>query len=298
MSRIVRPRVEDGDSIDATDLNNRFQDYNQTNLNQFNHRDAAHDLPQMSNTDWMCSYSNEITIGKVDVFHAAPVTIAGQTAMPAAPVPIGDGVNTTPMDFGALGITVDNDEVLRVYWNLSVNPTFAGTPWRGGSSISHYTFPDTTGGTTLLATDVTCWILYLEWDITSSALTNWVPVPDQQDYTNNITGTVYGDKLEDSMSVVPIPAWTERANSAQNGQVLPGGRVVNRTGWCGVSGTYYFAPGNFNRTIYGLRVVAKGLMHSYNTGNINYLVHDQFASSGAELEYTCGRLSVIKHTLG
>jgi hypothetical protein len=41
MSRIDRPRVEDGDSIEATDLNSRFTDYSQPGaLNAFNVRET------------------------------------------------------------------------------------------------------------------------------------------------------------------------------------------------------------------------------------------------------------------
>jgi hypothetical protein len=56
MSRIVRAAVNDGDTLDAASLNDRFSDYTQTDLNAFNHRDAAHDLPQMAKV-WLQTYS-------------------------------------------------------------------------------------------------------------------------------------------------------------------------------------------------------------------------------------------------
>ena len=49
MSRIIRGRIVDGDQVDATDLNDRFDDYSQAGaLNRFNVRDAAFDLGSLS----------------------------------------------------------------------------------------------------------------------------------------------------------------------------------------------------------------------------------------------------------
>jgi len=298
MARIIRGRIEDGDTIAALDLNGRFSDYNQSDLNQFNHRDAAHDLPQFSTTPFMLLNSGEVNIGKSDVYHASPITIAGQTTMPASPVAIQDGGGTpTVLNLGASGITVKTDEVLRVYWNLSVRPVInSGTPSRTG--FSFYTFDDTGGGTTTLSTNVGCWILFLQWDVTNNTLTNWTEVPSQDDYTTNFTGTLYGAPLEDSMSVTPIPAWQDNAAGAANdGEVDGTTRTQQAIGWRGVGGSYLLNPGT-NRTIYGLRVVAKGVMHSYNTGGINYLIHDPTPSADVELQYTGGKLNYLHHTLG
>ena len=47
MSRINRARIVDGDDVTAASLNDRFDDFSQANeLDQFNLRDAAVDLPQ------------------------------------------------------------------------------------------------------------------------------------------------------------------------------------------------------------------------------------------------------------
>ena len=299
MARIIRGRIEDGDTVEAADLNTRFGDFNQTTLNQFNHRDAAHDLPQFVAAGGLFLLnSDETTIGKSDVYHAAPVSVSGQTSMPANAVPIEDGAGTpTVLDLGASGITVKTTELLRVYYNLSVCPKItSGTPSRSG--FSFLTFDEVTSGTTTLSDNVGCWLLYLEWDITDNTLANFVPVPKQNDYTTNFTGVLYGDKLEDSMSVVPIPAWVDSAAGASvGGKVDAATRSQQEIGWRGVSGAYLLNPST-NRTIYGLRVVVKGLMHSYNTGGINYLIHDPTPSASCTLEYTSGKLGYLHHTLG
>ena len=44
MSRINRAAIVDGEEIEAAPLNTRYADYTQTDINEFNTRDAAIDM--------------------------------------------------------------------------------------------------------------------------------------------------------------------------------------------------------------------------------------------------------------
>ena len=296
MSRISQPTVVDGDTADAASLNDRFDNFTQTDLNAFNARDAAFDLPQFDSSPFIITHVQSEGIGLNDWRHAAPITVVGQSAMPASPFIVGDGTPTV-MDFGPTGLTVSVGEVLRIYWNLSVHPYWEGSrPWLALGALDFYIFDDGAAGTKDVATGVSCWVFYLEWDITDNTLTNWVPVTDQADYKTNFAGVLWGDKLKDCMAASVVPAWIERAENPLNG-TLPNDSINTDVGWRGISGTYYHHSILSNQTIYGLRVVFKGVMHSYNTGGENYLVHSVVPSPDARLDYTGGNLSVVKQRI-
>ena len=63
MSRITDGPVRDGEAFDAASLNDRFASYTQTDLNQFNHRDAAHDLPQFDAGGWLLTHASLCRLG-------------------------------------------------------------------------------------------------------------------------------------------------------------------------------------------------------------------------------------------
>ena len=293
MSRINQPTVVDGDTADAASLNDRFDNFTQTDLNAFNARDAAFDLPQFDSSRFIITHVQSEGIGLNDWRHGSVITVTGQSVMPASPFVVGDGAPTV-MDFGPTGLTVSVGEVLRIYWNLSVRPYWENSrPWLNPGALDFYVFDDGAAGTKDVATGVSCWVFYLEWDITDNTLTNFVPVTDQGDYTTNFAGVLYGDKLEDCMAASMVPAWIERAENPLNG-TLPNASVATEVGWRGISGTYYHNAVLSNQTIYGLRLVFKGVMHSYNTGGLNYLVHSPAPSPDARLDYNGGNLSVVK----
>lgn len=292
MSRIVRAAVNDGDTLDAASLNDRFSDYTQTDLNAFNHRDAAHDLPQFAKV-WLQTYQQQVTLGLNDWKHSTTVTVNGMTAMPAAAHPIEDGAGTpTDMSFGA-GLTISPGEVLRVYWNLSVKPD-AGTNWDSAGSLAYYDFNNGSGGSRPASTWGACWVFYLEWDITSSARTNYVPVVGQSDFTTVIGGK-YGNALSicEASSVVPAHLRYARPNQGN----LTADSKFGNLQWRGISGAWYYPRTGSDLTIYGLRLVVKGVMHPWHVGTTNYLVHDTTFSTDAALEYNGGNLAVIKQRM-
>tara|TARA_R100000654_G_scaffold65853_3_gene93848 strand:+ start:4319 stop:5212 length:894 start_codon:yes stop_codon:yes gene_type:complete len=293
MSRITTDPVSPGDDLNAASLNTRFSAYNQTDLNQFNHRDAAHDLPQLS-TGFLLTHAQTQTIGLNDYKHGSFVTVSGMTSMPHVGSPVANGSGAvSEMSFGS-GLTVDNDELLRAYWDLSVfaNP---GSNWDSATSLGFYTLPDGSLGTRKTSTWGACWVLYLEWDITSAARAAYVPVSGQSDFRTAI-GSKFGAALADTQASCVVPAdlrYADRPTGATGVALLPRPSVQSTQAWRGISGAWFYTPAGAT-TIYGLRVVIKGIMHPHSVGTANYLVHDTGYSNGASLSYNGGNLSVLK----
>ena len=308
MSRIERDPIEDGDEITAASLNTRFNDFSQSNLNAFNTRDAAIDLPQFkiqNDRGFMAPVATDIVIGEVSLKHSTSVTLNGQTAAPASPYIIGDaGGNPTyigPLNIGLVNIT--SSDILRVYWHLNVRPLYAGTPWTTVDTPSpEYAIDHTGGGQQGVATWGTCWVFYLQWDITDATLTNWTEVPFQGDFSTAIAGGVVGDPLAACTATSVVPAWITYHDADE--RVGTGSDIGVPVGWRSVSGAYYYDASMAGAvgTVYGLRLVAKGPMHPYNNGGVNYLVHQTAVpgqgGASVQLEHTDGRLGFILQRLG
>ena len=301
MSRINRGPILDGDDIAAAGLNVRYGDYSQSDLNEFNARDAAVDLPQFERTSsrgFMAKVANSVEVGKLDFYHDAPVVLNGQSTVPATAYVIGDGVSDTVL--GPLGVglvTVDDSNILRVYWSLNVRPAYTGTPWTTPSTPSaEYDVPHSGGGNRGLCTNATVWVVYLQWDVTDATLTNWTEVPYQGDFTANPTGTIRGSLLERTAATTVVPAFLTR-HGAEDREAT-GSETANPIGWRGISGSYsYDTSMGASVTVYGLRLVVKGPMHPFNHNSRNYLVHQPDIVDGANvtLEHTVGRLGFILH---
>lgn len=308
MSRIERDPIEDGDEITAASLNTRFNDFSQSNLNAFNTRDAAIDLPQFriqNDRGFMAPVATDIVIGEVSLKHSTSVTLNGQTAAPASPYIIGDaGGNPTyigPLNIGL--VSIGGSDILRVYWHLNVRPLYAGTPWTTTDNpMPEYDIDHTGGGQQGVATWGTCWVFYLQWDITDATLTNWTEVPFQGDFRTAIAGGVVGDPLAACTATSVVPAWITYHDADE--RVGTGSDTGVPVGWRSVSGAYYYDASMAGAvgTVYGLRLVAKGPMHPYNNGGTNYLVHQTAVpgqgGTSVQLEHTDGRLGFILQRLG
>jgi hypothetical protein len=188
MSRLTNKPVLDGDPINAASLNTRFADFNQTTLNEFNVRDAAIDLPQFTTSKFMAPQMAVAPIGHQDWKHAAYNTVVGQTT-PSVPHVIRDSGGTpTPLATGGgAGWTISPDQVLRVYWDLSVRPRWApGNPWRG--TDVEWTFSDKVGtGVATCSNGTVCWAFWLQVDVTDASLSNWVDVAGQDSFNTVVT---------------------------------------------------------------------------------------------------------------
>ncbi len=121
MSRLTQGAVKDGDTIDAASLNDRFNQFTQTDLNQFNTRDAAIDLPQFKGgtSRFLAPQMHTGNIGANDWLHGTDVTVTGQTTGAAPHVVSDAGGTPTPLALGATGMLLEaNVHVLRVYWDV------------------------------------------------------------------------------------------------------------------------------------------------------------------------------------
>ena len=291
MSRITTPAVQDGQAVTATDLNNRFTAFSQPNaINAYNTRDAAFDLPQFSSTRFMAPRMATATIGYDDWKHSAYNTDAAPAAGPAAPFLVRDSAgNYTPLSFGPTGWALTTDQLLRVYWDLSVRPRYTGTPWLSAGSLGFWDIGS--GAAQDVASGMSCWAFWLQWDITSNALVNWTNVPQQSQF-NDAVGGLLGASLGNTMATTVVPPWIDTASGLSNGSFAS--TTDYPVGWTGISGDWHYQPGA-PITVYGMRVVFTGTLHGWNTGGVNYLVRDDptNATKDVEIDHNGGRLEAM-----
>lgn len=290
MSRINRARIVDGDQATAASLNDRFDDFSQANaLNRFNLRDAAVDLPQLAKSpDFQAPFVQVDDIGKSDLLHASPVSVTGGTSAPyTSPHVIEDGAGNATFATYTGGLTVDPEEVLRIYWSLSVDADLTGTPETVGFQSVQITHSGGSGAA--VSTSAGCFVAWLQWDITSSALSAWTEVPGQGDFKTAF-GSNYGNALTNCKATTVIPLWASYPPTLSDGQPTSA-RTTNSMGWRGISGAWHYVPTS-STTIYGLRIVLVGVMHPnrISTAGANNLVMDTGVGTRATLEYTGGQL--------
>ena len=297
MSRIERPRVEPAETTDATELNNTYDDYSQAGaLDQLNTRDAAFDLVHLTNAPIMLN-SQLSQLGNQGMLHSAPVTLVTHTTSLSSPVKhiVQDSTGThTIMDLSSSPWTMAVGDVLRVFWDLSVEPGTSGTPWNNGSAKGRYSVPELSSAANITITDgFHCWAAYLEWDVTSSGLTNWTPVPGQGDFTEPY-GADKGEEVKDTTATTLISAWTVFSlGNVEYGQSADAGNYQSQ-GWFGTHGMYAHQATS-GTTVYGLRLVITGLLHpahaSASSPYQNLLLYDINVSG--TLEYKGGRITAV-----
>jgi hypothetical protein len=289
MSRLQNAPIADADALTAASLNTRFAGFVQTDLNQFNLRDAAIDLPQMSTTRFMAPKMELRGIGADAWKHDAYNTVAGQVTGDAPHVVRNAAAAPTDLALGA-GWLVETDQILRVYWDLSVRPGWsASRPWAG--TDWEWEFSDKAGtGTVSVANMTGCWAFYLQWDTTSAALTNFVNVPQQESFNSVVTGTRGGSLLSNLNATSVVPCVNEVLASPDDGRADTVNSPVG-IGWTSVDGAWHYVPGS-PVTIYGLRVVFTGPLGAYHAAS-NYLLRQDSLATDATLDYNGGSLQAL-----
>ena len=300
MSRIANPLVLDGDPINAAALNSRLSAFTQVGtLDDANVRSSAIDLPQFSATRFVAPRVATTAIGFNDYTHTAFNTAAGQTTGASPHIVSNSGGTPTVLSLGS-GWQVTTADVLRVYFDLSVRTVWSGSrPWVGGALV--YNFKKFDGTTNInVSNGHGCWAFWLQWDVTSSALVNWVNTPNQGDFNTVVTGTRGGNLLSNCGSTSVQSALEEYASRPVNGQfdnrVLPsftppGGGVEPGANWTAVDGAWHHVP-SVNFTVYGLRVVFTGPLGAYH-GADNYLVRNDAVAADVDLLYNGGQLNAL-----
>jgi len=296
MSRITRAPVKPGDTIGAADLNDRFDDYDQAGtVGVANTRDAAFDMAHFD-SDVVSQELIIAPLGSVSFDFSTYQTVSSFTGA-TYPTPseiVNSGGTPTRM---TTAFDLVSGQVMRVYWNLSVRPNFSGTPWTTAGSLGDIDVAQPIGSTAV-ATCASAWLAWLEWDITSGSLTNWVPVNSQTAFQTNPSGSLYGGRLPNTTATTVIPAWYQWAYDADYGTVTLGKLKETPLGWRGVSGTYYFVPSG-PLTVYGIRLVIAGIANAYQIANLNWFLWDaNSGGAGQTLDYTAGAMTVVVHTTG
>ena len=294
MSRLTQPAIQDGDTLDAASLNDRFTQFNQPGaLNAFNLRDAAIDLPHFkagASDDWLTTAFYVGGIGWNDWKHGSYHTFTGQLTGAAPHVVLDSGSAADYLSFGASGAVIATGSLLRVYWDLSVRPKWVGVrPWTGAALT--LTFPNGSGGTRDVFSGYGCWAFWLQWDITSNALTHWVNVPGQGDFNSLGGGTRGYSNLTDIDATSIIQSVIEGSDLSQTGAVLS--ISDNPVGWSSGDGARHYKAAAGPVTVYGVRVVFTGPLGAHNTGGVNSLMRNDTVAASAKLDQQMGTIQAI-----
>lgn len=294
MSRINRPRIDAGDTIDATDLNNRFDDYSQAGaLDVANHGIGSVDLPQIQSNGVITLNSDSEAIGTGSWTHSTPQNIACMAASPPTLTEVGGAGNGRLSLSGLAGWTVAAGEVLRVYWNFGAEPNVTGRPY---AAPSYGTIPidDGGGGSTDLNDCLACWVAHLQWNISDPTLaTGWVAVPGQNDFQSSPTSVT----ALAASSVIPAYLEYSPEGHANNGQ-MSSAPTQKALRWMGVTGHYFWAPSSGSITVYGLRVVVSGIYHAGFSASLNQLLDFTGLGGACSLDVSQGRLSALHQRIG
>ena len=288
MSRIIQPRLNPGDPIDATDLNSRFTAYSQAGaLDISNHGAACIDLPQVRQKDIITLNSKRVTLGTGEWDHSSVEIVPSTTSSPATLYEVGGG--TTRLDLGLGGWTVGSGDILRVYWDTSAKSYVTGRPY-ASPNLGALAIDNGSGGSLDLNDCMACWVLHLQWDTTDATLTNWTAVPGQGDFQ---TGTPAQEYLTSTAAMTVVPAYLEYSAQGVANEGATSSRTVATLQWDGVSGAWWHTPSG-SVTVYGLRIVAHGIYHASHNGTGNFLKLDTAVGGATQkLELTSGQLSAI-----
>lgn len=304
MSRIIRPRVEPGEVTDATTLNNTYDDYSQSGaLNSSNTREAAFDLPHMNNDVQMLMRSaGPALLGTGAKAHPAVnyVTVPALTSGTTEHI-VEDGAgNPTFLDLSSNPFVMTAGTCLRVWWNLSMYTNRSGTPYLNASTFGRYNVSNKAGtGLVQLSDGFHSWLAWLQWDITSAALTNWQPVSTQTNIVTNVQSTDNGILLSNTGASTCISPWVLTSEGFGDGGRMPAGNQgdVRDHEWFAPYGMYVREAGS-TFSIYGIRLVVAGLFHPKHNGDINYHALDYTVGVDQELLYTSGRIQAVQMRMG
>jgi hypothetical protein len=301
MSRIERDRVEPGETTDATTLNNTYADYTQGSaLNTSNTRDQAFDIAHFADSGGPIKYAGQAALGNDSLPTATSPSLttvnSSTSSAPTLPHIVQTSAGSaTFLNLSSGAWSVTSGDVLRVWWHLNCKPGYTGTPWTASGTKGKIEFPPLSSGSNVQTTDsMHCWVAYLQWEKTSAALGNWQDVPGQDDFLTAIDSQV-GSKLADTSSTTVIPAWLVVGNKDSSAGKIGTTGVQIKLGFNAAYGMFaYDVVGP--ATIYGLRVVIRGLMHPQHDSSgspyANLLVYDLNAAN-ATLQYAGGRLNAV-----
>ena len=277
MSQIPTYRPAANTTASASTMNTLYSDVATatTSLDDKNVRSQAVDIAQVetvSNND----------VGRVTRF----VGSYDDTT----PLLIADGATATvaEWDMGA-GAEFDIGHMARLYVSMKVGAITVGTAQYPGVSVEERA----TQAQEQQIFSGAGWIFWLEWDVTSTARTNYVPVPGQEDFGNHISG------VNDNAGN-PVPhirtAFTAGTilvphvyGSVEDGAGSNPGRILNPVSgqFCNPirrTRSYHRARTGTNTRIYGIRLRGRGIvslgMDPAGTGDGMFYVRDTVLWTG------------------
>ena len=311
MSQLTaRPPLSDEAVLDASELNARFTDFASAtvSIDPNNLRDGAVDLPQYAAQQIVRpggAFTETLGCDDWDTATNLLTTVLTATPSPAptAPVPVTDASagNASIINFGLTGLVITLVDVLRVSWNLKANLAFTGTPYDTAGALGQFDISNFAPATITVTDGMHAVPFYLEWDITSNALANWVPVPGQTTFQTSINipaGGVTAGRIAECSAATFFPAWVARGAGVSGGRAT--GDVVYSRGWRTVRGSWLYTP-PLGVTCYGIRVVfMPALYHpctQVGTG-IAHMAYDSVASATCVLDLQSGFITAICQRLG
>ena len=304
MSRLApRTPLSQLPSLDAATLDQRFDDFETAtaSINAENLRDGAVDLPQYA-AQQIIKHAQTVTLGPPDWDLVTNIVttplVCTPSIAPTTNVVVDDptGTNDSFVNFGITGQSLTLVDVLRVSWSLKVNAIYTGTPYDTAGARGQFDLQHTGAGTVTVTDGLHGVPFYLEWDVTSNALANWVAVPDQTVFNtafNIPSGGVTGGYINECPATSVQPVWTSRGVGVDKGKVASD--AVYERGWRSLRGSWIYTP-PLGVTIYGLRLVFKpALYHPCNamTSLKNALCYDEYGGVNVTIYHQSGFMTAV-----
>jgi len=274
MSRVDNKSVERGTTITAESLNEKYSDVTEVTsgqLDEANFRNEAIDQPNLiykTSTDGAQGFVLK-GYGKMDNGgDVSPRNYYGNDV--TTPYPVSHGTGGV-LSFGSDPLVVEPADVLRVYWDLVVDDM--------NDTATSSTVPDPLG----YQQPGAFWLCWLQWDITSSALTNWAEVPNQVDHAAETTD-VSSSAATHGLMVIPH-AWRVYSQTTNNFVTLTLTNTAFRQAW------YYMLGGTASINVYGFRLVVHGVYKPFLTADrVSELRYD--AAWGSADSITIGQVNI------
>lgn len=278
MSTITNPSFLPGDTTLASTLNAKFTDLAtattggaSTGLDEKNFRQESIDLNQFD------SVSNSGKSGII--LRDWQMTDNGVSASdtPTAYVSVVDTGLPVELSHGSgcqlswpLGLSLEAADVVRVHWHVWADSVVVDSDKFSSALPIGTGFDAGTTYSTLVATypemDEPVWLVWLQWDITDNTLTNWEEVPNQEAFETAFGIGTHGGYAADSAATMVIPHGVRYVESSQ----LNLEHIVDLA----LRRSYNLIVEN-PTTVYGFRLVLKGLFHpkcDSDTNNLNAFV--------------------------
>lgn len=251
MPTLTNTNFEAGDTLNVTAINAKYTQATTatTGIDEENVAKESIDVSQLSSTSPF--------IIRVDTSYTGTTT-TGNYVDASAAAEISHGSGTRIAYLG--GQSIADGNLIRVKWQLEVN----------AQDLTVTTAPDDIG--TLAYLRGLCYLVWLQWDVTDGTLTNWEAVPGQDDHGALAGGLADGIACSETEATTVIPlayAYYDSALTSYYAHVYANSTDTDKFS---VSGSWnYIDPDGGAVTVYGFRLVIRGIYSGNQTGGASYL---------------------------